>query len=95
MEQKLSITQTQRLLKGSVGDVYEILKEDPSFPRPIRRGSRTYFIEKEIFNCLDREDQTFHWISINNINKVKILPSNLKQAIKSYDYNQIHNILKI
>ena len=24
-------------------------------------------IEKEIFNCLDREDQTFHWISINNI----------------------------
>ena len=52
-------------------------------------------IEKEIFNCLDREEQTFHWISINNINKVKILPSNLKQAIKSYDYNQIHNILKI
>lgn len=53
MEQKLSITQTQRLLKESVGDVYEILKEDPSFPRHIRRGSRTYFIEKEIFNWLD------------------------------------------
>lgn len=52
-------------------------------------------IEKEIFNCLDREDQTFHWISINNIDKVKIIPSNLKQVIKSYDYNQIHNILKI
>ena len=52
-------------------------------------------IEKEIFNCLDREDQTFLWISINKIDKVKILPSNLKQVIKSYDYNQIHNILKI
>lgn len=35
-------------------------------------------IEKEIFNCLDREDQTFLWISINKIDKVKILPSNLK-----------------
>lgn len=52
-------------------------------------------IEKEIFNCLNREDQTFHLISINNIDKVKILPSNPKQVIKSYDYNQIHNILKI
>lgn len=52
-------------------------------------------VEKETFNCLDRENQTFHWISINDIDKVKILPSNLKQVIKNYDYNQIHNILKI
>lgn len=81
MEQKLSITQTQRLLKGSVGDVYEILKEDPSFPRPIRRGSRTYFIEKEIFNWLDElekknkedlfndkykiQEETFKFLKIN------------------------------
>ena len=34
-------------------------------------------------------------LRINNIDKVKILPSNPKQVIKSYDYNQIHNILKI
>lgn len=51
-------------------------------------------IEKEIFNCLDRENQTFHWISIKDIDKVKILPSNLTQIIKNYDYNQIHSILK-
>ena len=51
-------------------------------------------IEKEIFNCLDRKDQTFHWISINDIDKVKILPSNLKPVIKNYDYNKVHHISK-
>lgn len=51
-------------------------------------------IEKEIFNCLDREGQTFHWISINDIDKVKILPSRQKPVIKNYDYNQVHHISK-
>ena len=31
-------------------------------------------IDKVDFNCLDHEGQTFHWIDIDKLDKIKILP---------------------
>lgn len=51
-------------------------------------------IEKLDFECLDRAGQSFHWIELNELDNIKILPENIKKVIKKVDYNQIHNILK-
>ena len=32
-------------------------------------------IDKVDFNCLDHEGQTFHWIDIDKLDKIKLLPN--------------------
>lgn len=43
------------------------------------------------FKCLDNNNQTFYWIDINDIEKVRILPLSTKNLIQQ----QVNNILHI
>lgn len=49
-------------------------------------------IDKVDFNCLDHEGQTFHWIDIDKLDKIKILPQKTISYIKSNNLNIIHYI---
>lgn len=43
------------------------------------------------FKCLDNDNQTFYWVDINDIEKVRILPLSTKDLI----HQQVNNILHI
>lgn len=49
-------------------------------------------IEKNYFDCLDREDQTFHWINISDIDSIKMFPINVKKYIVDVSKSVSHNI---
>lgn len=49
-------------------------------------------IEKDYFDCLDRGDQTFHWINISDIDSIKIFPINVKKYVVDVSKSVNHNI---
>ena len=49
-------------------------------------------IQKDYFDCLDREDQTFHWINISDIDSIKMFPINVKKYIVDVSKSVSHNI---
>lgn len=49
-------------------------------------------IEKEHFNCLDHEGQSFRWFNISDLEKLKLLPMIAKKYIMDNETNIIHNI---
>lgn len=51
-------------------------------------------IEKEIFECKDKNNQTFHWIDLSKINEINIKPDHIKEIIKNPNCIKIHNIYK-
>ena len=49
-------------------------------------------IDKVDFSCLDHKGQTFHWIDIDKLDKIKIFPTKTISYIKSNNLNIIHHI---
>ena len=49
-------------------------------------------IKKEHFNCLDHEGQTFHWVNINELDSINLLPVIAKKYIIEENNYIIHNI---
>lgn len=44
----VSVVATSKWLGTSRSTLYEILKKDPTFPRPFKLGHRTFFVESEL-----------------------------------------------
>ena len=49
-------------------------------------------IKEKIFNCLDHEGQTFHWVNLNELNNIKLLPLSAKKYICNDNETIIHSI---
>lgn len=49
-------------------------------------------IKEEHFNCLDHEGQTFTWIDINELDKIKLFPLVAKDYISNNNDYIIHNV---
>lgn len=91
---KISLTNTQRLLKKDVGDIHEILKEDPTFPKPIRRGARTYFYEKEVLIWYEKNFNNVYQYNTNSIQnrtiKILAIAEDLEDYIKKFAIPLLH-----
>jgi len=51
-------------------------------------------IDKESFKCLDNGGQTFHWINVDELDNIKLLPKTCKNLIKTNDMLIKHIIEK-
>ena len=51
-------------------------------------------IDNESFKCLDNGGQTFHWINIDELDNIKLLPKTCKNLIKTNDMLIKHIIEK-
>ena len=51
-------------------------------------------IDKDIIKCLDNDGQTFHWININDLDSIELLPKSCKELIKAKDILMKHIIEK-
>ena len=50
-------------------------------------------IEKDNFNCLDRDGQTFHWINISEIDTIKLFPKMSSNYIKN-NHDKINHLIE-
>lgn len=51
----LSVNDVLRRIRCSRGWLYILLRKDSSFPRPFKRGRRTFFVEAEIERWLQAQ----------------------------------------
>lgn len=51
-------------------------------------------IDKDIIKCLDNNGQTFHWININDLDSIKLLPKSCKNLINKNTLSIEHIIEK-
>ena len=49
-------------------------------------------IKNDILKCLDNEGQNFHWINIDDLDNIKLLPKSSKELIKKNNTSIIHII---
>ncbi|MCI6265999.1 MAG: NUDIX domain-containing protein [Erysipelotrichaceae bacterium] len=50
-------------------------------------------IEKDNFNCLDHDGQTFHWINISEIDNITLFPKISSNYIKN-NYDKINHLIE-